>query len=96
MEYEVVKKWLDELVYIHITATKEQVFASNIRASITNDLWVMFYEGIESVAKVMGLELEESILHNDARIWFSYSFVYNGVKFVEYKSKRLESYGDTE
>lgn len=96
MEYEVVKKWLDELVFDYNESTKKRVLTSGVCATINEDLWVRFTNGIDVVAKVMGLELKEELMNNDMKVWYVYSFIYNGVKFVHYDSKRLEGYGDTE
>jgi hypothetical protein len=96
MEYEVVKKWLDELVFDYNASTKKRVLTSGVCATINEDLWVRFTNGIDVVAKIMGLELKEELMNNDMRVWYVYSFVYNGVKFVHYDSKRLAGYGDTE
>lgn len=94
MEYEVVKQWLDELVDDFLKVTKENVLNSTIRAQIAIEVSVLIYEGIDIVADVMGFDLTEEILNNDCEVWFAYSFTYKGVKFVEYKSKRLAVYGD--
>jgi hypothetical protein len=96
MEYEVVKKWLDELVFDYNASTKKRVLTSGVCATINEDLWVRFTNGIDVVAKIMGLELKEELMNNDMRVWYVYSFIYNGVKFVHYDSKRLAGYGDTE
>lgn len=96
MEYEVVKKWLDELVVDYKASIKTRVLAKSVCATISEELWIRFKDGIDVVAKVMGLELKEEIMNNDMRVWYVYSFIYNGVKFVYYDSKRLKGYGDTE
>lgn len=96
MEYEVVKKWLDELAEANRAANKENVLASNIRAVASVDTSVLIFEGIDIVANVMGLELQEEILNNDMKVWFSYEFKYDGMRFVQYSSRRLTGYGDTE
>lgn len=96
MEYEVVKKQLDELVADYNASIKTRVLAQGVSATISEEFWIRFKEGIDVVAKVMGLELKEELMNNDMRVWYVYSFIYNGVKFVYYDSKRLAGYGDTE
>ena len=96
MEYEVVKKWLDELVADYNASTKTRVLSKDVCATINEELWIRFKEGIDVVAKVMGLELSEEIMNNDTSVWFVYSFRYLGVKFVSYRKTRLKGYGDTE
>lgn len=94
MEYEVVKKWLDELVADYNASTKKRVLTSGVCATINEDLWVRFTNGIDVVAKVMGLELKEELMNNDMKVWFVYSFRYCGTKFVYYSDKRLPGYGN--
>jgi hypothetical protein len=94
MEYEVVKKWLDELVADYNASTKTRVLADGVCATINEDLWIRLKNGIDVVAKVMGLDLKEELMNNDMRVWYVYSFIYNGVKFVHYDSKRLKGYGE--
>lgn len=96
MEYEVVKKWLDELVKANREANKENVLTSSIRAVAAVDTSVLVFSGIDIVADAMGLELQEEILNNDMKVWFSYEFKYDGMRFVQYSSRRLTGYGDTE
>lgn len=94
MEYEVVKKWLDELVKANREANKENVLTSSIRAVAAVDTSVLVFEGIDIVADVMGLELQEEILNNDMKVWFSYTFKYDGMRFVQYSGTRLPGYGN--
>ena len=96
MEYEVVKKWLDELVKANRAANKENVLTSSIRAVAAVDTSVLVFEGIDIVADVMGLKLEEEILNNDMRVWFSYTFKYDGMRFVQFNETRLPGYGNAE
>lgn len=96
MEYEVVKKWLDELVKANREANKENVLTSSIRAVASVDTSVLVFGGIDIVADVMGLELEEELLTCDLGFHYSYTFRYDGMRFVQYSSRRLNQYGDTE
>ena len=96
MEYEVVKKWLDELVKANRAANKENVLTSSIRVVAAVDTSVLVFSGIDIVADVMGLKLEEEILNNDMRVWFSYTFKYDGMRFVQYSGTRLPGYGNAE
>ena len=93
MEYEVVKKWLDGLVEANRAANKENALTSSIRAVASVDTSVLVFEGIDTVADVMGLELQEEILNNDMGVWFSYTFKYDGMRFVQYSGTRLQGYG---
>lgn len=88
MEYEVVKKWLDEKVDIFLEATKRDYLTSNIsiRVSIDDKISV---EGINIIADVMGLKLEEEPCAYDGKKFCFYTFVYRGVVFSECMSKRL-------
>lgn len=95
MEYEVVKKWLDELVADFKASTQKRILSPSIYASINGGMWVLIYDGIDIIADVMGLKLKEELMTTDLRVWFVYYFHYNGVKFVQYGSKRLAGYGDT-
>lgn len=96
MEYEVVKKWLDELVKANREANKENVLASSIRAVAAVDTSVLVLSGIDIVADVMGLELEEEPITDDSYFRYSYMFKYDGMRFVQYSRRRLTGYGDTE
>jgi hypothetical protein len=95
MEYEVVKKWLDEKVDIFLEATKRDNLTSNIciRVSIDNKISV---EGINIIADVMGLKLDEEPYVYEGETFYFYTFVYRGVVFSECMVKRLDGYGDTE
>lgn len=96
MEYEVVKKWLDELVKANREANKENVLTSSIRAVAAVDTSVLVFSGIDIVADVMGLELKEEPITGDSDFRYSYTFKYDGMRFVQYSSRRLISNGDTE
>ena len=96
MEYEVVKKWLDELVGANRAANKENVLTSSIRAVAAVDTSVLVFSGIDIVADVMGLELKEEPITGDSDFRYSYTFRYDGMRFVQYSSRRLISNGDTE
>lgn len=94
MEYEVVKKWLDELVADFNASTQKRILSPSIYATINGDMWISIYEGIDIIANVMNLELSEEIMNNDTSVWFVYSFRYLGVKFVSYRKTRLPGYGN--
>ena len=96
MEYEVVKQWLDELVKANREANKENVLTSSIRAVAAVDTSVLVFSGIDIVADVMGLELQEELITHDSDFRYSYTFKYDGMRFVQYSSRRLTGYGDTE
>jgi hypothetical protein len=95
MEYEVVKKWLDEKIDIFLEATKKNYLTTNVslRVSIDDKISV---EGINIIADVMGLKLEEELVVYEGETFYFYTFVYRGVVFSECVSKRLKGYGDTE
>ena len=96
MEYEVVKKWLDELVKANRDANKENALTSSIRAVAAVDTTVMVFSGIDIVADVMGLELKEEPITGDSDFRYLYTFRYDGMRFVQYSRRRLTGYGDTE
>ena len=96
MEYEVVKKWLDELVKANREANKENVLTSSIRAVAAVDTSVLVFSGIDIVADVMGLELKEEPITGDSGFRYLYTFRYDGMRFAQYSSRRLISNGDTE
>lgn len=95
MEYEVVKKWLDEKVDLFLEATKKDYLTTNVslRVSIDNKISV---EGINIIADVMGLKLEEEPVVYKGETFYFYTFVYRGVGFSECVSKRFDGYGNTE
>lgn len=95
MEYEVVKKWLDELVKANREANKENVLTSSIRAVAAVDTSVLVFSGIDIVADVIGLELKEEAIIGDSDFHYSYTFRYDGMRFVQYSRRRLTN-GDTE
>lgn len=95
MEYEVVKKWLDELVKANREANKENVLTSSIRAVAAVDTSVLVFSGIDIVADVMGLELKEEPITSDSDFRYLYTFRYDGMRFVQYNRRRLTN-GDTE
>lgn len=96
MEYEVVKKWLDELVKANREANRENAITSSIRAVASVDTSVLVFDGIDIVADVMGLKLEEELITCEFGFRYSYTFRYDEMRFVQYSSRRLTGNDDTE
>ena len=88
MEYENMKKWLDNIVRIQREASTKYEFNNRIKASL-NALDVLVYQDIDVIADKMGLPLNEKYDESDEIIPYTYSFVYEGVTFVSYSTERL-------
>lgn len=95
MEYEVVKKILDEKVDIFLEATKKDYITTNVSLRVSIDAKISV-EGINIIADVMGFKLEEEPYVYEGKTFYFYTFVYRGVVFSECVSKRFDGYGDTE
>lgn len=87
MEYEVVKKWLDELVKDFNASTQKRCLSTSIYAAINTDMWILVYDGIDIIADVMNLELTKEDCSNED--YFCYSFIYQDTRFVGYIRKEV-------
>ena len=90
MEFATVKEWLDAIV----ENIEEQHRLKNFNADIStfNPDDFVFINGIEMVADLMGIKLIEEYDENAETLNYKYHFVYRGIKFQNYYTKRLESF----
>lgn len=93
MEYENIKEWMDRQVDRTREQTASKDFNNRIRTSADGN--VMFYEGIDIVADIMGIPLAEEI-REDARFRYRYSFLYREIEFLQYEKQRLPGFGEEE
>lgn len=91
MEFEKIKAWLDEIVDIVRREIDVECFSNNISLCNAYKYYTQFYQGIDIVADVMGLDLYES-QRDDEKYRYEYSFTYKGVYFTQIEEERLERY----
>lgn len=91
MEFEKIKAWLDEIVDIVRRERDVECFSNNISLCNAYKYYTQFYQGIDIVADVMGLDLYES-QRDDEKYRYEYSFTYKGVYFTQIEEERLERY----
>ena len=92
MEYAEVKEYLDSMVRDYNIAIKQRHLTNHIRAAITADTTILIYEGMETVADIMGLEIREEKRNVSSGLVYEYSFVYDGVEFVSYEKERMKRF----
>lgn len=88
MEFTDIKKWLDWHVNNLKSRDNMMQFSNHIRmASYPN--CIQLYEGIETVADIMCLELME-----DGKVeeYYRYHFLYENVEFSQLSEERLGKY----
>lgn len=90
MEYSDVKAILDEKVKAHKEASKISYVCGDIYIVIPTCNVICNH--IEIIADIMGFSLEEEIFYDGVPYKYMYYFEYKGVKFVDYKEERLESF----
>lgn len=90
MEYVEVKEFLDECVRDFKLATKERRLTNQIKVSVSNELSVLVYKGLEAMADIMGLEIKEEV--NSGKMKYRYSFIYDDVEFASYETERLDRF----
>lgn len=86
-----MKAWLDEIVDIVRRERDVECFSNNISLCNVCKYYTQFYQGIDIVADVMGLDLHES-QRDDEKYRYEYSFTYKGVYFTQIEEERLERY----
>ena len=92
MDYVQMKQWLDALV--DNLEEKERLVHYNRRISTHMPDKYMFLYGVEEVADIMGIELQESELSESSYCdrKYEYFFMYRDVKFMNYFSERIERF----
>lgn len=94
MEYAEVKEYLDGIVKDYRNVIRPRCLTNHIRAAVSIDVDVLMHEGLEIVADIMGLEIEEEKRKLSSGLVYQYSFLYEGVKFVGYEKARLKRFAD--
>ncbi len=94
MEYVEVKEYLDGIVKDYRNVIKPRCLTNHIRAAVSIDKNILMHEGLETVADIMGLELEEEERNVSSGLVYQYSFIYDGVKFVGYEKDRLARFAN--
>ena len=89
MDYAEVKDYLDGIVKDYRNVIRPRCLTNHIRATVSIDADVLMNEGLETVADIMGLEIEEEERKMSSGLVYQYSFLYDGVKFVGYEKERL-------
>ena len=92
MEYAEVKEYLDGIVKDYRNVIRPRCLTNHIRAVVSIDKDVLMHEGLEIVADIMGLEIEEEKRNLSSGLVYQYSFLYDGVKFVGYEKARLQRF----
>lgn len=92
MEYAQVKEYLDDIVRDYRNVIKPRCLTNHIRSAVSIDKDILVHEGLEIIADIMGLEIQEEKRNVRSRLVYEYSFVYDGVKFVAYKKERMERF----
>lgn len=92
MEYAEVKEWLDRLVqnYNELKELKE----FNTSVSICTASYVQIFKGIDIIADIMGFHLSEKD-YETSEFRYEYSFMYEGIKFLELCEERMSVCTDT-
>lgn len=92
MDYVQMKQWLDALVDNLEEKGRLVDFNNRIRTHMPDK--TIFLNGIDEVADIMGIELQERKLSEDLenRFKYEYSFMYRGIKFKDYVCERMESF----
>lgn len=92
MEYVEVKEYLDGIVKDYRNVIRPRCLTNHIRAAVSIDKDILVHEGLEIIADIMGLEIQEEKRNVRNRLVYEYSFVYDGVKFVTYEKERMERF----
>ena len=92
MEYAQVKEYLDDMVRDYRNAIKPRCLADCIRSSVSIDKDILVHKGLEIIADIMGLEIQEEERNVSSGLVYEYSFVYEGVKFVGYEKERMKRF----
>lgn len=88
MEYENIKDWLDKLVDNRNEAIALTVHNTSILTTTCDSERIHLYKGIDIVADVMGLPLEEKYFNDECP--YMYTFRYRDVMFVQLSEKKLK------
>lgn len=96
MNYVQMKQWLDALVDNLEEQGRLVDFNNRIRTHVPDK--AIFLIGIDEVADIMGIELQERRLSEDlkSRFKYEYSFMYRGVRFRDYFYERIERFAGTD
>lgn len=95
MEYAQVKEYLDDMVRDYRNAIKPRCLTNRICSSVSIDKDILVHKGLEIMADIMGLEIQEKERNVSSGLIYEYSFVYEGVKFVGYEKERMERFGSS-
>lgn len=91
MGFDEIKEWLDRKIAIKKEDIASDELCSNISTVGTSE-YIQMYQGIEIVADVMGLPLNVAEFAGDT----VYSFVYDGVKFIQFNRSDSKAVGNHE
>lgn len=94
MEYTQVKEWMDKQIANLKEANALRFFNEQI-CTCHPETSIHIFRGIDILADVMRLELKEED-RGDSDFPYSYSFVYEGVRFFQIQEERLESFDGTD
>lgn len=92
MEYAEVKEWLDRLVQNYNELHELKLF--NTSVSLCTASYVQLFKGIDIIADIMGFHLTEKD-YETSEFRYEYSFMYEGIKFLELHEERMSVCTDT-
>lgn len=92
MEYAIVKEFLDVCVRDYCLATRDHSLTNHIRLKVAVECEILVDEGMETLADIMGLEIQEEKMPDSSAFKYRYTFVYDGVKFVTFEKERMERF----
>ena len=92
MDYVQMKQWLDALVDNLEEQGRLVDFNNRIRTHLPDKS--IFLYGVDEVADIMGIELQEREFEKDPDCKFAYEyfFIYRGIKFKDYVYERIERF----
>ena len=83
MDFENIKAWLDDIVDTIEHLNSLRTLGTSIIGEASVDSYLI-HKGIDVVADVMGIPVEEKELKNPSYFKKEYHFYYRGIKFYDF------------